>query len=84
MSLQNVFYLTNIIVMILAIILLVALVILVFVIMKKFTELANNISRRIDTVGRIIDDPVDVAAEMGAAMAEKGIQKIKKLIHNNT
>ncbi len=81
MTLQDVFYLTNIIVMILAIILLAALVILVFYIMKKFGQLSDNLNRRIDAVGRIVDDPVDLASDIGAAMAEKGVNQVKKLFN---
>lgn len=84
MSLQDIFYLTNTIVMILAIILLAALVILVFYIKQKFGQLVDNINRRVDAVGKIVDDPADVAAEMGAAMAEKGVREIKKLFRNNS
>ena len=81
MSLQDVYYLTNIIVMILAIILLAALVILVFFIKSKIGQLAENINHRVDEVGKIMEDPADVAADIGAAMAEKGIRKIKKIIN---
>ena len=79
MSLQDTYYLTNIIVMILAIILLTALVILVFYIMRRIGQLSDNINRRLDEVGKIVEDPADVAAEVGAAMAEKGLKQIKKL-----
>jgi hypothetical protein len=80
MSLQDIFYLTNTIVMALAIILLTALVVLVFYIKQKFGQLVDNINRRVDAVGKIVDDPADIAADVGAAMAEKGIKEIKKLI----
>jgi hypothetical protein len=83
MSLQNWFYLTNIIVMVLAIVLLAALVVLVFYIMRKFGQLSDNISRRVDAVGKIVDDPADLAAEVGAAMAEKGVRQIKKFIQDS-
>ena len=79
MSLQDIFYLTNTIVMVLAIILLTALVILVFYIKQKFGQLVDNINRRVDAVGKIVDDPSDIAADVGAAMADKGIKEIKKL-----
>ena len=69
MSLQDTYYLTNIIVMCLSMVLLTVLVISVFYIMKKFSQLSDNVNRRIDDIGRIVDDPGDVAADIEHAAA---------------
>lgn len=83
MSLQDTYYLTNIIVMILAMVLLTALVIFVFYIMRKFTELSDGVNKRLDEVGRIVDNPADVASDVAADFVEKSARRLKKVITDN-
>jgi hypothetical protein len=64
----------------LAIILLAALVAFVFFMMKKFGQLSDNINRKIDAAGKIVEDPADVAMDVGAALAVSSFTKIKKLL----
>ena len=80
MSLQDTFYLITIIMEVLAIVLLGALVAFVFFMMKKFGQLSDNINRKIDAAGKIVEDPADVAMDVGAALAVSSISKIKKLL----
>ena len=65
---------------VLAIVLLGALVAFVFFMMKKFGQLSDNINRKIDAAGKIVEDPADVAMDVGAALAVSSISKIKKLL----
>jgi uncharacterized membrane protein len=80
MSLQDTFYLITIIMETLAIILLAALVVFVFFMMKKFGQLSDNINRKIDAAGKIVEDPADVAFDVGAAIAVSSFHKVKKLL----
>ena len=81
MSLQDIFYFITIIMEVLAIILLTALVVFVFFMMKKFGQLSDNINRKIDAAGKIVEDPADVALDVGAALAASSFSKIKKLLN---
>ena len=78
MDLQHIFYLTTIVMEFLTIFLLAALVVFVFYIMKKIGQLSDNVNRKIESVGRIVDDPGNVAMEIGAAIAATSIQRLKK------
>lgn len=80
MSLQEIFYLVTIVMEILAILLLLVLVIFVFFIMKKFSEISDNINRKIDAAGKIVEDPADVAIDIGAAIAASSWVKLKSLL----
>lgn len=80
MSLQEIFYLVTIIMEVLAIVLLTALVVFVFFMMKKFGQLSDNINRKIDAAGKIVEDPADVAMDVGAALAVSSFAKLKKLL----
>ena len=80
MSLQDTFYLITIIMEVLAIVLLAALVVFVFFMMKKIGQLSDNINRKIDAAGKIVEDPADIAMDVGAALAVSSISKIKKLL----
>jgi len=80
MSLQDTFFIITIIMEVLAIILLAMLVVFVFFMMKKFGQLSDNISRKIDAAGKIVEDPADVAMDIGAALAVSSFTKIKKLL----
>ena len=81
MSLQDTFYLVTIIMEILAIVLLAALVISVFYIMKKFGELSDNVNKKINAAGKIVEDPADVAMDVGAALAVSSVKKVKNLLN---
>ncbi len=80
MSLQDTYYLTSIISQAFVIVLLATLVIFVFFMMKKFGQLSDNINRKIDAAGKIVEDPADVAMDLGAALAVSTFSKIKKLL----
>jgi hypothetical protein len=84
MNLQETFYLTTIIMEILAIILLLALVVLSIVAIKKFSELSENLNRKIDSVGQAMSNPAnvatDVALSLGAGLVAGSINQVKRLL----
>lgn len=80
MSLQETFYLATIVMEVLAILLLLTLVVFVFFMMKKFGELSDNINRKIDAAGKIVEDPSDIAIDVGAAIVAGSWSKVKKLL----
>jgi uncharacterized membrane protein len=79
MNLQNTFYLTTIVMEVLAILLIAALVILVFFIMKKLGQLSDNVNKKIDAVGQIVEHPGDIAVEAGAALVAGSFEQMKKM-----
>ena len=89
MTLQNVFYLTTIIMEVLGIVLLVALVIFAFFLMKKIDSLTTLVEQKIDTLtdkisqnldaaGHIVEQPGDVAMEVGSALAAGAVASLAK------
>ena len=81
MSLQETFYLVTIIMEVMAIALLVVLVVFVFFMMKKFGQLSDNINRKINAAGKIVEDPSEVAMDVGAALAVSSVKKVKNLLN---
>jgi uncharacterized membrane protein len=66
MSLQDIFYLTNIIFMSLLIIILLGMVIIMFYIKKKIEEISDNVNEKINAVGRITSNAEEVASSVTA------------------
>ena len=84
MTLQNLFYLTSITTFCLAILLLASLVVLVFFIMKKVGQLVDNINAKVDAVGRVVEDPTDVAMEIGSSILRAGFIRVKRVFNQNS
>lgn len=80
--LQNIFYATTIIMEFLAIVLLALLVICVFYIMRKIGQLSDNLNRKIDAAGHIVENPGEVAAEVGGALAAQAVNQVKEIWNN--
>ena len=89
MTLQNTFYLTTIIMESLGIVLLVALVVFAFFLMKrfdtltkmvevKFDQITNKLEHHIDAAGRIVEQPGDVAMEVGSALAAGAVASVAR------
>lgn len=81
MSLQDIYYLTNIIFTSLLVVLLVVIIIMLFYIMKVIGKLSDNLNEKIDQVGRITQNAEDVASSV-SAVASGAIRKVSNLIGN--
>ncbi len=79
MSLQDIFYLTNIIFMSMMILILVVIVILLFYIKAKIGELSAKISEQIDAVGRITANAETVASSV-SAVATGAMKKVSNIM----
>lgn len=77
MSLQDLFYLTAIITFGVATLLLASLVVLVFFMMKKLGQLSDNINKRVEEVGRIVEDPGEAALEFGSSLVQGVVGRMK-------
>lgn len=66
MSLQDIYYLSNIIFTSLLVVLLVVIIIMLFYIMKVIGKLSDNLNDKIDQVGRITQNAEDVATSVSA------------------
>lgn len=78
MTLEDVFHLTAIITFGLATLLLTSLVVLVFFMMKKLGRLLDNIDKRVEAVGKIVEDPGDAAVEFGASLVSGIVSRSRK------
>jgi len=82
MTLQNIFFVVGIICMTLYTLLLVAVVVLLFYIKKKISDLTENIQEKIDLAKEVITHPQNVAASVGAAVADTAISKAVEFINH--
>ena len=76
MSLQDIYYLTNIIFFTLLNLILLGILILMFYIKKKFDQLQDTIERG---VHRITDNPAETAVDIGTAVTAAAINKAKEV-----
>jgi Sec-independent protein translocase protein TatA len=79
MALQTTFYIVGIICMTLYTLLLLAVVILLLYIKKKINELTDEVQSKIEVVREITSHPKEVAATVGAAVAQTAIEKASQL-----
>ncbi len=80
--LQSAFYTIGIICMTLYTLLLIAIVILLFYIKKKINEFTDSFHDKIETVKEITSHPKEVAASVGAAVADTAITKATQAMHS--
>lgn len=79
MSLQDIFYVTNIIFMSLLIFILIIMVVIMFYIWKKISELSSNINEQINRVGKITANAEEVASSV-TAVATGAMDKVSRII----
>jgi cell shape-determining protein MreC len=79
MDLQNTFYVVAIVFMTLFILLFIGVVVLMFVIQRKLSALYTSIDEKISSVKYAMDRPREIAASIGAAVADKAINSIGKM-----
>jgi hypothetical protein len=79
MSLQDIYYLTNIIFMSLLILILLGIVIIMFIIKKKIEEISDNVNAQINRVGRIASNAEEVASSV-TAVATGALRKVSGLV----
>lgn len=80
MDIQTIFYLVGIIYMTLYTLLFIAKVILVFVIKKKVTAIYKGVERKYETIKEVVTHPQDVAASVGAAVANTAFTQATKFL----
>lgn len=79
MSLQDIYYLTNIIFMSLLILILLGIVIIMFIIKQKIEEISDNVNEQINRVGRIASNAEEVANSV-TAVATGAIRKVSGIV----
>lgn len=77
MTLQTIFYIIGILCMSLYTVLLIAVVILLFYIKKKMTDFSKMVEEKVSEVKTIMHSPRDMAATVGATLADKAAEFIK-------
>lgn len=81
MSLQDIYYLTAIILNSVGILLLLSIIILLFVLKNTITDLQRTIHEKLNVVTKIANDPGTFAAGVGSALASQTIKKVKKIFN---
>lgn len=79
-DLQTIFYVMGIIYMLLGIVLLIAVGVGIIFVFRAVRDIRTKVEEKIKYVDRIIKHPEDVAAEIGAALIRKGVNKMKQVI----
>lgn len=64
----------------LASMILIGIVILLFYIKKKITDLSDNLEKKINAVGDIVSHSSEIAANVGATLAQGAIKGITRII----
>jgi hypothetical protein len=77
MDLQNTFYVLAIIFMAVNLLLLIAIAVGAFILVKKVSELKTDIENKIEMLK---SRPAEIAANLGAAMADSAVRKISKIV----
>ncbi len=80
MNLQDIFYLTSIIFMVLSIIILLSIGIVLFYIKQKISDLHAAAQNVLTVTDRYLNNPSDIALEMGTAVAASAIKKVRNII----
>ena len=83
MMLQNTFYIIGIICMTLYTLLLIAIVVLLFYIKKKISDVSKNVEEKIREVKEIVSHPKEVAASVGAAVADTALHQAAKMMKSH-
>jgi len=78
--LQDTFYIVGIICMTLYTLLLIAVVLLLIYIKNKISEFTENVQEKIETVKEITSHPKEVAASVGAAVADTALTKASQMV----
>jgi len=81
MSLQDIFYLVNIIGMVFTILFFVSLLVLILIIRKKVMELVNNVEKKIDDAKNIMRHPQKIASSLGEVLIDTAIDQVTKMAH---
>ncbi len=79
MHIQDIFYLLGSVMMTMGILLLLGVVIILFYIKKKISDIYDNIEKKINQVSNIASHSGDIAASIGATLAEGAVRGVKNM-----
>ncbi len=79
-DLQTTFYIAGIVYMVLNIAILIAVGVGIIFIFRAASDIRKRVEEKMKYVERIIKHPEDVAAEIGASLIRKGVNRMKQVI----